>query len=241
MLLVVLESSMLFLNFKKSVVFFSTCLAFISSYAGRPMVVDDASLVPAHSCQLDSWMQNNPKDKEYWAIPSCNIGGNFEFGVGMGRHFSDEAGNATYTTVQGKTLIKPLETNNWGIGVSFATQINNNHTSEKDWTVNVPLSISMLDDHFLVHTNVGWLREHTTHREQTTWGVGTETFITKPLTLTAEIYGNDRNDSFYQTGIKYMLYKENVQFNASYGNRLNQTKDDSFFSVGLVFVTIPFF
>ena len=106
MLLVVLESSMLFLNFKKSIVFFSTCLAFICSYAGRPMVVDDASLVPAHSCQLDSWMQNNSKDKEYWVIPSCNIGGNFEFGVGLGRHFSDEAGNITYTTVQGKTLIK---------------------------------------------------------------------------------------------------------------------------------------
>ena len=51
------------------------------------MVVDDASLVPAHSCQLDSWMQNNPKDKEYWVIPSCNIGNNFEFGVGLGRHF----------------------------------------------------------------------------------------------------------------------------------------------------------
>lgn len=61
----------------------STCLAFISSYAGRPMVVDDASLVPAHTCQLDSWMQNNPNDKEYWVIPSCNIGGNFEFGIGM--------------------------------------------------------------------------------------------------------------------------------------------------------------
>lgn len=75
----------------------------------------------------------------------------------MGRHFSDEAGNITYTTVQGKTLIKPLETNNWGIGVSFSSQINNNPTSEKDWTVNVPLSISMLDDHFLLHTNVGGL------------------------------------------------------------------------------------
>ncbi len=54
------------------------------------------------------------------------------------------------------------------------------------------------------------------------------------------MYGNDRSDSFYQTGIKYMLYRENIQFNASYGNRLNQTKDDSFFSVGLVFVSNPF-
>lgn len=204
------------------------------------MVVDDASLVSPHSCQLESWMQKNPDNKEYWLVPSCNIGSNFELGFGIGRHFPDDSQNTTYSVIQGKTLLKPLETNSWGIGISFGSQINTNHFSEKEWTVNIPLSISILDDHFLIHTNLGWLREYT-QRNQTTWGVGTETFITKPLTFTAEFYGNDRSDSFYQTGITYMLYKNNIQFNASYGNRLNQIKDDPFFSIGLVLLSNPLF
>ncbi len=72
-------------------------------------------------------------------------------------------------------------------------------------------------------------------------GVWVQKHSLRTINFTTEVYGNDRDDSFYQTGIKYMLYKDNVQFNASYGNRLNKTKDDSFFSVGLIFVTNPLF
>jgi hypothetical protein len=96
-----------------------------------------------------------------------------------------------------------------------------------------------LDDKFLIHANLGWLRENTTHNNQTTWGIGTETQLTHPLTFTAEVYGNDRNDAFYQTGFRYMVYKELVQLNASYGNQISH-HDNAFFSVGFVFLTKPF-
>lgn len=209
-----------------------------SSHSGRPMVVDDATLVSPKTCQLETWMQHNPDSKEYWAKPACNFGGNFEFSVGLGK-VNDDAEHLSYATLQGKTLLKPLETNDWGLGFSFGTQINTKDSSKKDWTANVPLSISTLDDKFLIHANIGWLRENTTHKDQTTWGIGTETQLAHPLTFTAEVYGNDRNDSFYQTGLKYMIYKDLVQLDASYGNRISN-HDNAFFSVGLVFQTKPF-
>lgn len=213
------------------------CLFALSSasHSGRPMVVDDAALVSPKTCQLETWAQHNSDSKEYWATPACNFGGNFEFAVGMGR-VNDDTEHVSYATLQGKTLLKPLETNDWGIGFSFGTQINTKDSSKKDWTVNVPLSLSTLDDKFLIHANLGWLRENTTHKNQTTWGIGTETQLTHPLTFTAEVYGNDRNDAFYQTGFRYMVYKELVQLNASYGNQISH-HDNAFFSVGFVFLT----
>ena len=230
---------MLFTLKKRSLIS-GLCLFALSnaSHSGRPMVVDDAALVSPKTCQLETWMQHNPDSKEYWAMPACNFGGNFELAVGVGR-VNDDTEHVSYATFQGKTLLKPLETNDWGIGFSFGTQINTKDSSKKDWMVNVPLSASMLDDKFLIHTNIGWLRENTTHRNQTTWGIGTETQLADSLTLTAEVYGNDRNNTFYQAGFKYMIYKDLVQLDASYGNQMSH-QDDAFFSVGFVFLTKPF-
>jgi hypothetical protein len=224
---------------KRSLISSFCLLAFsTSSHSGRPMAVDDAALVSPQTCQLETWVQHNPDSKEYWAVPACNFGGNFEFAVGLGR-VKDDTEHASYATLQGKTLLKPLQTNDWGIGFSFGTQMNTKDSSQKDWSVNVPLSISTLEDKFLVHLNLGWLRENTTHKNQTTWGIGTETQLAQPLTLIAEVYGNDRNDSFYQAGFKYMIYKDFVQLDASYGNQMS-SHDDAFFSVGFVFLTNTF-
>ena len=209
----------------------------VAGYAGRPMVVDDAALVAPHSCQLETWMQKNPDNKEYWAVPACNLGGNFELALGMGKTNEDE--HAHYAVIQGKTLLKPLETNDWGLGLSIGTQINTKDSSQKDWAINIPISVSMLNDDFLVHANLGWLREGATHQNQTTWGIGTETQVAAPLTLTTEVYGNDREDSFYQAGFRYMLYKDAVQFNASYGDQISG-HNNHFFSVGFVFLTDAF-
>lgn len=211
----------------------------ITSYAGRPMVVDDAALVSPKSCQLETWMQRNQDNKEFWAVPACNIGGNFELAVGIG-HLNSDSDHNSFASLQGKTLIKPLETNDWGIGFSFGTQINTKTTSHQDFFINLPMSLSILDDHFIFHTNFGWIHENHSQKNSTTWGIGTEASISSPFSLTAEIYGNDRNDSFFQTGFRYMLYKDFIQLDASYGNQFSHLKDSSFFSIGFVFLTTPF-
>ncbi|ENW22033.1 hypothetical protein L313_0459 [Acinetobacter haemolyticus CIP 64.3 = MTCC 9819] len=203
-------------------------------FAGRPMHVDDASVVDAKSCQLEMWMQKHTDDREYWSIPACNFGSNFELALGMGRTDTDQADPKNYAVLQGKTLLKALETNSWGIGLATGSQFNVNDSTDQIWYISVPASLSTMDDAFIVHANLGWSHEKQDHRNFFTWGVGSETQVAPRLALTTELYGNDRKESFVQTGFRYMLRKDRIQLDTSYGKQLQRSKQSDFFSLGLV-------
>src|SRR5438128_843989 len=94
------------------------CVAVLSpsARAARPMITDDARIVDAQACQLESWVRRNEHSTEYWAIPACNPTGNLELALSGAR--TNEAGE-THTSdalVQAKTLFRPLKTNDWGVG-----------------------------------------------------------------------------------------------------------------------------
>lgn len=91
-----------------------------------------------------------------------------------------------------------------------------------------------MDDAFIVHANLGWSHEKQDHRNFFTWGVGSETQVAPRLALTSELYGNDRKESFVQTGFRYMLRKDRIQLDTSYGKQLQRSKQSDFFSLGLV-------
>jgi len=49
--------------------------------AARPMITDDARIVDAGSCQVETWVTRNRNDTEYWALPGCNFTGNLEISI----------------------------------------------------------------------------------------------------------------------------------------------------------------
>ncbi len=53
-----------------------------TTHAARPMIVDDACIIDAKSCQLETWMKNNRDSAEYWALPARNFTGNLELTLG---------------------------------------------------------------------------------------------------------------------------------------------------------------
>jgi hypothetical protein len=57
--------------------------------AARPMVTDDACIVDAKACQLESRVKSNHGSAEYWAQPACNFTGNLEVTLG-GARFHEE-------------------------------------------------------------------------------------------------------------------------------------------------------
>lgn len=204
--------------------------------AGRPMVVDDAAIIDAKTCQLESWAQKNRDSTEYWAVPACNFSGNLEVAFGGARITSTE-GTHSSAVLQGKTLFKVLDTNGWGAGLVFGNQFNPEGSVSGDLYARIPVSFSMLDDRFLLHTNLGWLREKETRRHAMTWGVGAETRLTGRTTLTFETFGQQRDKPLFQLGIRYQVVPDRVQLDASYGDRFGRGSAERFFTVGLVLFT----
>ncbi|WP_373991257.1 hypothetical protein [Duganella sp. BuS-21] len=203
------------------------------AHAGRPMVVDDAAIVAANSCQLETWVQKNRDSTEYWAVPACNFTGNLEAALGAAR-VKDGAGQYSLAVLQGKTVFKPLVTNGWGVGLVFGNQFKPGDSLSGDTYASVPVSFSFQDDRFLMHANVGLLREKATKRRGKTWGVGSELQLNEQTGLTSEIFSQQRGRPLFQIGVRHWIVTDRVQLDASYGARLGGGSAERFLSVGLV-------
>lgn len=217
----------------------------LPAQAARPLITDDARLVDAYACQVESWIRNNRDSREYWALPSCNVTGNLEVTLGGARTSEDTGGSATTDIVlQGKTLFKRLETNGYGIGLAVGYAARPEVYPGKPPLGNpyfyVPASFSFNNDRFVLHTNVGALHARDQSRLRGTWGIGSETELTPRIYLVAETYGESGSTASYQAGIRYWVVPNHVQIDATYGKRYGNHVDGHWVSVGLRLLSVPF-
>jgi hypothetical protein len=214
-------------------------LAANAAHAARPMITDDARIVDAKACQLESWVKKNPDSTEAWALPACNFTGNLE--LTFGGAVTREAGRTRTTdvAVQGKMLFKTMEPDGWGIGLATGT-VRHRQAGARDWHAYVPTSFSFRDDAVVVHTNIGWLRDGETRHNRLTWGLGTEARIAERTWLIAETFGQNQGKLFHQLGLRHWLIPDRVQLDATYGDRNGGGNGERWFSIGLRLLTAPF-
>lgn len=212
-----------------------TCSALLCAcpiaQAGRPMVVDDATILDPGNCQLEAWLQHAPQQREHWAMPSCRAGA-WELGIGLGR--IDPEASAAYVArqLQAKTIFRPLRTNGWGIGLTVADQYRPGGGLSGDISALVPLSVSLLDDRVLVHANAGWLHRQG-GRGAATWALGTEWTAAPGLALTLESYGQQHGRAWIQAGMRIDAVPGRLALDAGIGQRFGLRSVAPYFTVGL--------
>lgn len=214
-------------------------LATSTAHAARPMITDDARVVDAKACQLESWVKKTPDSTETWALPACNFTGNLELTLGGALTREDGQTRTTDVQAQGKTIFKPLEVNGWGTGLAVG-MVRHPRTDSRDWYAYVPTSFSFRDDAVVVHTNIGWLREGEARRDRLTWGLGTEARLAERTWLIAETFGQNQGKPFHQLGLRHWLVPDRVQLDATYGNRNGGESGERWFSIGLRLLSVPF-
>lgn len=204
-----------------------------SAHAARPMITDDARLTDPSACQLESWMHIHGQQRELWALPACNPGSNFELTLGGALAYNGGHPESGAQLIQGKTLLKPLVTNSYGIGLAagYATQPGNSHSGNPYFYL--PLSFSLADDRVVLHTNLGYTRERENKENRLTWGLGSETQLTAKTWLIAEAYGQDRGSPFFQVGLRHWIVPGHVQVDTTYGSQVGQFSDQHWISIGL--------
>jgi len=212
-----------------------------AAHAARPMTTDDARLTDAGVCQVESWAHLHGSQHEFWALPACNPGGNFELTFGGALAWADGNQESGATVIQAKTLLKPLETNGYGIGFAagYATQPGSAHTGNPYFYV--PVSFSLADDHVVIHTNLGYTRERENQENRLTWGVGSEVQLTPRAWLIAESYGQDKGNPFYQMGVRYWIVPGHVQIDTTYGSQFGAISEQHWFSIGLRLISPTLF
>lgn len=207
------------------------------AFAARPFVTDDARLTTAGSCQLESWMRIYPDSKELWALPACNPTGNLEFTVGGGRARHDDAPATSDYVFQAKTLFRPLETNDWGIGFAVGTirhpEINPGPNMLGNTYAYIPLSVSLNDDKVILHANLGWLKDKASGQNNLSWGVGGEFKLHARLLGIAETFGDNRSMSYGQVGVRYSVRPDLFQVDATIGQQLSGPGKNHWLSFGI--------
>lgn len=207
------------------------------AYAARPMITDDARLTDAQACQVESWIKFNRTGTEKWALPACNLSGNLELTLGGALGENDQGMQTTDVVLQGKTLLKPLETNGYGVGLALGNvrhpAISTGRNLIGDLYVNLPVSFSLRDDAVILHLNLGALRNREAGTTRATWGAGSETLLSASNTLIAEAFGQDRGRPYYQFGLRHWIVPNHVQVDTTVGNRFGMQGEERWFSLGL--------
>ncbi len=211
------------------------CLASPVAFGARPLITDDARIVDAKSCQVESWVRNNRDSREYWALPGCNFTGNLELTLGGAITHTTTGSETSDVVMQGKTLFRTMETNGWGVGLAVG---NARHPHQHDSFVGdpyayIPASFSFADDRFVLHVNAGVLRQKSTAQTRPTLGLGSETQITGNTWLIAEAFKQVEGRPYFQAGVRHWIVPNRVQIDATYGNRFGSASQERWFSIGL--------
>lgn len=184
-------------------------------------MTDDARLTTAGSCQLESWSRRYSDRSEIWALPACNPTGNLEITAGGAAFQGINKTQSTDAVLQIKTLFKSMTADGWGAGVAIGNVRHRPNApaggEQGQIYLYVPVSVSFDGGRWVTHTNVGWARDHVSGQDQWTWGMGLEVQLNERWMWIGEIYGNNRQNQFGQTGLRYQVVPDSFQIDFTYG------------------------
>jgi len=214
-------------------------LAPIPAFAARPFNTDDARIVDAGGCQIETFVKQQGKlgEREAWLLPGCNPGGNLELTFGGLNIRNDAEGRASTLVAQGKTLLKPLQTNGYGLATTLGAARQRPFAADpaSHWSpfVNLISSISLQNDTTVIHVNAGAQDDRNTGVIRSTWGLGAEILVAPRLQAIVESYGQKGEKPSQQTGLRYWIVPERVQVDGTLGSQRSGQPARNWISLGL--------
>jgi hypothetical protein len=201
------------------------------AYGARPFITDDARVLDRGGCQIETFYkeQRAYSGSEFWFLPACN-----PFGVELTAGGNRIEGEHSLV-LQGKTLIKPLETNGTGFALSVGTFYVNPQDGANVWSpyVNGIGSFSFLDDRAVVHANLGAIRDRVAGFDRGTWGLGLEALLVAPrLYGILETFGQYGDKPTQHAGLRFWIVPNKLQVDSTIGNQ-NGEPPQRFYTVGM--------
>jgi hypothetical protein len=189
-------------------------------------------------CQMESWVRHDRHGShEFWAVPSCNLTGNFEISVGGNQQQQAGTARLADSLVQAKTVLRPLRTHDWGLAVSVWRSVERGlEPGSRDVAshhLNVPVTWSLRDDAWLLHVNAGLREDRVARRTYATWGLGSELLLRDRVQLISEVYGESGSRPLVHAGLRYWLIPDRVQIDTTVGAQTRFGSGGRWFTIGV--------
>ena len=224
--------------------------ASVNAYAARPMITDDANIVDAQSCQLESWVKTSSGSLERWAIPGCNLVWDTEFSLGGNAQQATTVGATQLWLMQAKKRWRKLEVNSWGLSTTIGRTTERPGRSQQreleplppgaaqDTYLNVPITWAIASDRF-IHLNLGWIHHERLRMSHGTWGLGGELGVGPRTFVIGEVFGESGMPAKTQAGLRHWISPQKLQMDTTYGQALRGGKEERWISIGFRWLSEP--
>lgn len=209
----------------------------MAAHAARPFVTDDARIVDAGGCQIETFVKRQSKldEHEFWFLPACNPFGSVELTLGRIWVDGNAPGDNRVNVLQAKALLKPLETNGTGyaltLGVGRISPFQGPHTLNP--YLNAIGSFSFANDFVVIHANIGANSDRQLGITRGTWGLGAEIALNPRLYGIIETYGQRAEKPTQHAGLRIWLIPNRLQLDGTVGTQKSGPPERAFRSLGL--------
>lgn len=201
----------------------ATCLSMlITAYAARPLVSDDAGVLDARECEIETYAERSRVSGEpaNWGAsvqPGCGIGWRTQLSLIAAR--SDGMPATTRLGVAGKTAIIPLAESSAGltIGYSFEWSRPSGQSFRSDTGLLIAIATFPFQQGWFAHVNAGWQRTQQLRENTPFWGVAIERESVGHtlLDLMAEAYRDSEASPWFALGARYRVIDQWLSINGS--------------------------
>ena len=212
-----------------------------TTFAGRPLTTEDASVLEDKRCQLEAWVDRTREASVAWLVPACNFGRGIEWQAGVARARESGRGFTSAAYAQAKGLFKDIEgASPWGVGWVAGITRDPLRESRRGWQdpyVLVPASVALGDamGAALLHANLGWTRNRAERRDTAIWGVALEVPGPAQLTWVGEAFGEGAARPFFRGGARWSVVKDAFDVDLTIVSRPGATREERYLSLGVFF------
>ena len=203
--------------------------------AGQPLFTDDAAVVAAKTCQVETFIAFGHADREYWAQPACNFTGNVELTAAGAITDTGPEGKSGAAVLQAKSTLLPRGDGQLAFGAAAGAlrDMGAAHGSSafQTWYARALASWYPTGD-TEVDLNLGAANVYGTGTFALA-GVAVQYMIIPRLQLLAETYRDAPGPAKYQAGVRYAVLPSRLEAYASYGARLGRSANDRSVTVGI--------
>lgn len=199
--------------------------SFTASANGGHFLVDDATLTPPGSCQLESWIQRADSESVLTLQPACSIDAGWEIAVPL--EYNTNNSELETWGFEAKTIL----TDDFLDGALAITLGVARDQLESDWAggfINLPYS-RYVQGFGTLHVNVGVEYDQFAESWNSTWGVATTTALGAASELILEVAGVSDADPIVAAGIR-VPGGDNWELDVSVGRDLDA--DSNLVTVG---------
>jgi hypothetical protein len=196
---------------------FAVCVMLLSqpSWAGRPFTTEDADVIAARDCELETFGSHerarpDPSERGGWAQVGCGIGFNTQLTVGAGRFKAGDK-SSTVAALIGKTALRPLAEDSFGITLAYALEgIKTSARRLRHTGSSAALVVSIPRGRTIAHANLGIVRDRLESRTRGTYALAVERLGERGVDVGIEVFGEGSESPWIGTGARYAIKPEKL-------------------------------